>query len=197
MKIAKTLVAAAAVISLSSAANAGIFGTKLNQNEVQAVYAGQMGALSVNFQPTNFECATASLVFRNQHTGKKTRVSTYRYFKNPVQSLHLKAVQPGTYQLVSASCQLGNNTYRFKDIARAYGPITVRPGEVVYPGTFSPRRAGRHASYGLLNHTQQKARAMSQKYPGLAARFVSRPAAASVGPMAAAPRRSPYGTSFR
>ena len=198
MKTVKFAAIAAAAISLSATAHAGIFGTKLNASEVQAVYHGQMGAISTNFQPANFECGTAALTYQNLQTGKKTKVSTYRYFKSPAQSLHLKAVRPGTYQLIAASCQLGNNSYRFKDIARAYGPIVVRPGEVVYPGTFSPRRAGRKASYSLMNHAPQKAQAMYTKYPSLAQRFVMRPVGSSQrAAMAPTPRRSSYAASYR
>ena len=171
-----TLITATMLAVPQLAFSAGIFGTKLSPKKVDAILASHMGGLSASLEMQGMQCQVSKLKFQNLQTGKKYQATNYLYAQDVRQSLNLIAVTPGQYKLISGSCDVGYTTYAFKDIAKGYGPIIVRPGEVVYPGTFSVKRSGRSLKgYDLRNHTAIKANALMQKYPRLAQRFVPRP----------------------
>lgn len=175
-KLILTFMTAAFLAVPQTSFSAGIFGTKLSSKKVDSILASHMGGLSASLELQGMQCLVSRLKFQNLQTGKKYQATNYLYARDTRQSLNLIAVTPGQYKLISGSCDVGYKTYAFKDITKGYGPITVRPGEVVYPGTFSVNRAGRSLKgYDLQNHTAMKANALMRKYPRLAQRFVPRP----------------------
>ena len=94
---------------------------------------GQMGGMIVAFRDK--ACNGARLRFKSLNTGKSYTSRMNMFSRNSIKQLTVMTIPAGQYQLVSAKCQNGNIIYNYKDIAKGYGPITVLPGEVVYPGT--------------------------------------------------------------
>lgn len=166
--------AALLAVAIPSTSHAGLFGTNPGQNSQAAIMNGEMGGMVVAFRDN--QCNNAILKFKSLQTGRSHTARMNVFSFNTIKQLTVMTVPAGQYRLVSASCQEANKVYRYKDIASGYGPITVMPGEVVYPGTFNPQRRGRRLTgYNLLNETGAKAQAVSLKYPPLASRFTPRP----------------------
>ena len=172
------LLSAALCVMFASPAQA-----KMNGRKKASIMSGQMSGIVLSVDANNPVCRSGELRFRNLQTRKTVRgyFSDGKNIFGKLPSAKVMTVPPGTYQITGGECRQSSSTMRSVQplglLSKVYGPITVGPGEIAYPGTFVfPNPRGRtEKGYSVYGNPQQVHQDLTRFEGALAQRFVERP----------------------